>query len=143
MAPSNNRLMISMMSKAHVFWYRLTGGTFGSTVGRAPVLLLTTTGRRSGRARTTPLLYLEDGGNLVVVASNADDDRDPGWWRNLKRHREGTVQIKRETRSVRADQASAEEKARLWPALTAMYPDYDAYTRRTTRDLPVVILRPQ
>ncbi len=142
MAPPNNRLMISLVSKVNTFWYRVSGGAVGGKVGKAPVLLITTTGRKSGQARTTPLLYLRDGENVVVVASNAGDDRDPAWWRNLKHDPQATVRIKRETKSVRAELASADEKARLWPALVAMYPDYDAYTKRTSRELPVVILKP-
>jgi len=141
MAPLNNRLLMSWMSKSHKFWYRVTGGAFGSRIRGMPVLLLTTTGRKSGQARTTPLMYLEDGGDIVIIASNSGDDRDPGWWRNLKANPQATIQIKRERRIVRAQQASPEEKARIWPALIAQNADYDEYTRRTTRDIPVVILK--
>jgi deazaflavin-dependent oxidoreductase (nitroreductase family) len=141
-APPNNRLMISFMSKTHTFWYRLTGGAVGSRVGGMPVLLLTTTGRKSGRQRTTPLLYMEDGVNVIIVASNSGDDRDPGWWRNLRARPEATIQIKRAQRDIRAEQASVEEKDRLWPKLVERYPGYDEYRQRTTRDIPVVVLKP-
>lgn len=143
MAPPNNRLMIALASRANTFWYRLTGGLVGGRFGGAPILLLTTTGRKSGRARTTPLLYLRDGDDIVVVGSNAGDDRDPNWWRNLGRNASATVEIGRRRTSVRARQASPEEKARLWPELTRMYPDYDAYVKRTSRELPVIILEPE
>jgi deazaflavin-dependent oxidoreductase (nitroreductase family) len=141
MAPPNNRLMITIASKVNTFWYRLSGGVIGGKFGRAPILLLTTTGRKSGKTRTTPLLYLRDGDHVVVAASNAGDARDPGWWLNLRHNPDAAIQIGRETRRVRARQASAEEKARLWPLLTKMYPDYDEYRHRTTRDLPVIILQ--
>jgi deazaflavin-dependent oxidoreductase (nitroreductase family) len=140
MAPPNNRLLIALASKANTFWYRLTGGAIGGRFGRAPILLLTTTGRKSGKPRTTPLLYLEDGADVVIVGSNAGDARHPAWWRNLQHNPDAMIQIRRETRPVRARQATDEEKARLWPKLTAMYPDYDVYTTRTTRVLPVIIL---
>jgi deazaflavin-dependent oxidoreductase (nitroreductase family) len=128
------------MSKSHTFWYRLTGGALGSRLGGGPILLLTTTGRKSGKPRTTPLLYVEDGDNLVIVASNAGDDRDPGWWRNMKAHPEASVQIKSERVAVRSEQAGPADRARLWQEVTKMYPDYDEYTKRTTREIPVVIL---
>ena len=141
MAPRNNRLVIRVLSKTHAFWYRLTGGTLGGRMRGMPVLLLTTTGRKSGKPRATPLTYLEYGGDIVVIASNSGDDRDPGWWRNLKTHPDATIQLKRDRRPVRAERATAEEKARIWPELIARNADYDDYARRTTRDIPVVILK--
>jgi deazaflavin-dependent oxidoreductase (nitroreductase family) len=141
MAPPNNRLMISLLSKTHTFWYRATGGAFGSRLRGMPVLLLTTVGRKSGQPRTTPLMYMEDGENIVVVASNSGDDRDPGWWRNLKTHPEATIQLKRDRRTVHAERATAEEKARIWAELIAKNADYDEYAKRTTRDIPLVILK--
>ena len=141
MAPPNNRLFITLMSKTHAFWYRATGGSFGARVRGMPVLLLTTTGRKSGKPRTTPLMYLEDGADIVVIASNSGDDRDPAWWRNLKAHPDATIQVGRERRTVHAAWATADEKARIWPKLTAKNADYDEYAKRTTRDIPVVILK--
>jgi deazaflavin-dependent oxidoreductase (nitroreductase family) len=141
MAAPNNRLFLSLMSKTHTFWYRLSGGALGAQVSGMPVLLLTTTGRKSGQPRTTPLMYLEDGDNVIVIASNSGDDRDPGWWRNLKSHPEATIQLKRERRTVRAERATPEQKARVWPTLIARNADYDEYAKRTTRDIPVVILK--
>jgi F420H(2)-dependent quinone reductase len=143
MAPRSNRLVVSFMAKSHTFWYRMLGGG-GPTghFGKAPILLLTTTGRKSGRPRTTPLIYCRDGENIVVVASNGGDDRDPGWWRNLKAHPTGTIQIKHETTSVRAEQASPDDKARLWPEMTKVYATYDEYQRKTSREIPLVILKP-
>ena len=138
-----NRMMIRYVSAVHEFWYRLTGGLVGGRVGRAPVLLLTTTGRKSGRRRTTPLLYVQDGRDLVIIASNGGSDRHPNWWVNLRHDPRAEVQLGRERLSMRAEKASAEEKGRLWPLITGMYPQYDSYQRRTTREIPVVILRPE
>lgn len=141
MAPRNNRLLISLLSKTHRFWYRATGGALGARVRGMPVLLLTTTGRKSGKPRTTPLMYLEDGEDIVVIASNSGDDRDPAWWRNLKAHPDATIQVGRKRRAVRAARATADENARIWPLLVATNADYDEYAKRTNRDIPVVILK--
>ncbi len=77
----------------------------------------------------------------MVVASNGGRDRAPSWWSNLKRNPGVQVQIRRVKRSVTAVQATKEEKRRLWPLLTKMYPPYDDYQRRTKREIPVVIMR--
>jgi deazaflavin-dependent oxidoreductase (nitroreductase family) len=107
-----------------------------------PVLLLTTTGRRSGRARTTPLTYFEDGDALVIVASNGGEDSPPAWWLNLTAHPEATIVIGARSRSVTARAATDEERERLWPIITATHPGYAAYAQRTVRPIPVVLLEP-
>jgi len=134
------RLAYRLATRSHVFVYRLSGGAIGGGFGKAPVLLLTTRGRRTGKAYTTPLLYLRDGSRLIVVASSGGADRDPQWWRNLKTHPEASVQVKRDSLAVRAEQASAEEKQRLWPLLVQMYKPYQSYQERTAREIPVVVL---
>jgi F420H(2)-dependent quinone reductase len=106
------------------------------------VLLVDHVGRRSGQARTTPLLYLANGSDLVIVASRGGSDATPAWWLNLKASPATTVQLGAERRQVIAHQATPEEKAVLWPKLVAMYGDYAAYQQRTTREIPVVILSP-
>ena len=138
-----NRFFVRCVSATHEFWYRLTGGAIGGRFGRAPILLLTTKGRRSGKERTTPLLYYRDGENLVIIASNGGDDRHPAWWLNLRDMPEARVQVGRQEMAVRAEKAGPEEKARLWPLLTEMYPQYDAYQKQTKRDIPVVVLTPK
>lgn len=127
---------------AHRFVYAASGGAIGGRQGKAPVLLLTTVGRKSGRRRTTPLLHLADGGNYVIVASNGGADQHPAWFLNLEHTSAAEVRVKRRRIAVTAERASAEEKERLWPLITAMYPAYGGYQRRTRRDIPVVILRP-
>lgn len=122
--------------------YRRTGGRIGNKVKGAPVLLLDHVGRKSGTARTTPLLYLEDGSDLVIVASRGGSEAMPAWFYNLMANPSTTVQVGSERRPVLARQASDDERERLWPQLTAMYPDYDVYQARTSRKIPVVILSP-
>jgi len=139
----DRKLATRMITGTHEFWYRLTGGWVGGNILGTPILLLETKGRKSGRVRTTPLLYLRDGDDMVVVASYGGSDHDPDWWRNLADDPQATVQVMSDRTPVRAQRASATEKERLWPRLTRMYPQYDAYQRRTSRDIPVVILRPQ
>ncbi len=137
------RAMMRVVSRTHEFWYRLTGGLIGGRVLQGPVLLLTTTGRKSGRRHTTPLLYLEDGERLVVIASNGGDERHPAWYLNLRANPQAEVQVGRERKAVAAETAGAEEKARLWRLMTEVYAGYDGYQERTSRDIPVVVLRPQ
>lgn len=129
-------------TKLHTFIYRTTGGKVGGRIVGGPVLLLTTTGRKSGRERTSPLLYLEDGENLVLVASNGGAPVHPAWYLNLRANPEATVEVGQRKLRVRAEEASLEEKERLWPGLVAMYGGYENYRRRTDREIPVVLLRP-
>ena len=107
-----------------------------------PILLLDHVGRRSGKRRTNPLLYLPDGQNLAIVASKGGVDTHPAWWHNLQANPETTVQVGGDRRRVRARQATAPERARLWPRLVEMYPSYARYQSRTERQIPVVILEP-
>ena len=138
----NVAFVIKTVSMLHRLVYRLTGGRVGGTFAGAPVLLLTTTGARSGQPRTTPLLYLADGPDFVVAASNGGADRHPGWWRNLLQHPEAEIQIGEERRPVIFEQATPEESRRLWPRLMRLYPDYAVYQQRTSREIPLAILRP-
>ncbi len=122
--------------------YRVTNGKAGGRLAGGPVLLLTTTGRKSGRERTVPLLYLPDGENLVVVGSNGGTATHPAWWLNLRSNPEATVEVGGRKTRVRAEEAGPAEKERLWPSLVEMYGGYEGYRRRTDREIPVVILRP-
>jgi deazaflavin-dependent oxidoreductase (nitroreductase family) len=125
----------------HKFVYRLTGGKIGGRLGKARMLLLHHVGRKSGKERTTPLLYLPDGDDIVIVASMGGSDSHPSWWVNLRANPETVVEIGNEKRAVVAGPASPEERARLWPKLVEMYSSYADYQKRTTREIPVVILR--
>ena len=129
------------VTRVHSVLYRSSNGVIGGRIANSPVLLLTTTGRRSGKQRTVPLLYLMDGRNVVLVASNGGAVRHPTWWLNLQTTPEAWIQIKGIRRRVNVKQASAAEKQHLWPRLTAMYPGYKRYQEITDRNIPVVILR--
>ena len=120
--------------------YQLSGGGIGGRMRGAPVLLLTTTGRRSGRSYTTPLLFLADTNDYIVVASNGGAPRHPDWFLNLEANPEVEVQVRRELKRMRARIAGPEERARLWPRLVALYPPYESYRDRTSREIPVVVL---
>ena len=136
--------LIRAASAANTWVYCLSGGRLGGRFrGGAPVLLLTTIGRKSGQPRTAPLLYLEDGENLVIVASKGGMSHHPVWYLNLEANPDVDVEIGNQRRRMRARRASAEEKAKLWPRLVAMYRDYDDYQARTDRNIPVVILSPR
>ena len=131
------------MGRFHGTLYRISRGRLLGSFSGVPVLLLTTTGRRSGKLRTTPLLYFQDEADLVVIASNGGADRPPAWWLNLQQHPHATVTIRGDELGVTAAKASAEAHARLWPEITTKYPGYAGYQRRTTRPIPVVILTPE
>jgi deazaflavin-dependent oxidoreductase (nitroreductase family) len=140
--------VIKYGARAHVPVFRLTNGRIGSRwrIGAGwrkpvPTLLLNHVGRRSGKRFTTPLLYLEDGGRLVVVASQGGLPRHPQWFHNLVARPETTVELRGErARRVRARVAGAEERAALWPRLVELYADFESYQAWTDREIPVVVL---
>lgn len=131
-----------LMGAIHRPVYRLTGGKVGGKIGRSPVLLLTTTGRKSGRPRTQPLLYAQAGDGYAVIASKGGADAHPLWYRNLQANPGVEVTIGRVTRPMHARDAEGEERDRLWRALADNYAGYDAYAKRTSRRIPVVVLEP-
>jgi deazaflavin-dependent oxidoreductase (nitroreductase family) len=133
---------VQVMSRANIALYRSTGGRVAGRVGKAPILLLTTTGRRSGAARTTPLLFLRDGDRIAVVASYGGRPSHPSWYLNLRASPAVEVQVGRERFAATARTATLEEREQLWPRLVDMYGSYAAYERRTTREIPVVLLEP-
>ncbi len=128
--------------KLNVPLYRLSGGRIGGRVGRAPVLLLTTTGRKSGQARTAPVLYLADGERFTVIGSNAGNTRAPAWSLNLKANPEAGVEVGRRKVPVRARVAEGEERADLWRRHNEQYAGFDDYEARTGREIAVFVLEP-
>ena len=135
-------LGIKVVSWFHRIAYSLTGGRLLGVVAGAPVLLLTTTGNRTGKQRTKPLLYLMEDGAYVVVASYAGRHSNPAWYRNLQSHPGALIQVNNRRLRVKAETVPAETRAGLWPKLTSMYPGYADYQARTRREIPVVILKP-
>lgn len=130
--------------RLHAVVYRLTGGLVGGRIpGGPPMLLLDHVGARTGTKRTTPLVYLRDGDDVVVVASKGGSPRHPGWFHNLRAHPDTTVQIGARRLPVRARVATPNERSRLWPRVVARYGGYEDYQRRTSRQIPLVILEPR
>lgn len=129
--------------KLNIPLYRLSGGRIGGHVNRAPVLLLTTTGRKSGQARTAPVVYLADGENLVVIGSNAGHSRTPAWSLNLKANPDAEVEVGRKRRQVRARVTEGEERADLWHKHNEQYSGFDEYEARTDRDIALFVLEPR
>jgi deazaflavin-dependent oxidoreductase (nitroreductase family) len=125
----------------HNALYRLTGGKVGGRMGKAPVLLLSATGRKSGKRRTTPLLYGRDGDHFVVIASMGGAPEHPSWYHNLK-GQEAEILVGRERLRVRARDAEDKERERLWALMVSLYPSYDSYQKKTERRIPVVVLEP-
>ena len=136
-------VVIKVMSRANTWVYRATGGRLGGRFLRgAPVCLVTTTGRRSGMARTVPLLYLRDGEDIVVVASKGGMPQHPEWYLNIVANPTVEIEVGKDRRRYEATTADAGRRAELWPKLTAMYKDYDDYQARTDREIPVVVCTP-
>ncbi|MGI8938766.1 MAG: nitroreductase family deazaflavin-dependent oxidoreductase [Iamia sp.] len=130
-------------SRLNTWLYRATGGKVGGRFLRgAPVLLMTSVGRRSGEPGTVPLLFLEDGDRVVVVASQGGMPKDPDWYHNVVAHPRVEVEVGRRIREMEARVLDGDERAELWPRLVAMYSDYDDYQARTERTIPVVVLDP-
>lgn len=131
---------VPLFGREHVERYRATGGKEGHDWRGTQTLLLTTTGRRSGQQRTTPLIYAPYGDALTVVASKGGSDAPPAWYLNLSEDPNVEVQLKADRFQAKARTASAEEKAEIWPTMVAEWPDYDAYQQKTKREIPVVVL---
>jgi deazaflavin-dependent oxidoreductase (nitroreductase family) len=126
----------------HQLIYEKSGGRIGERIGRSPMLLLRTTGRKTGLTRTAALLYHRDGGNYVVVGSKGGSDVAPAWARNLEALPDVGVQVGVKRFPARARIASPEERRRLWPEMTRLWPQYDRYQSQTQREIPLVILSP-
>jgi deazaflavin-dependent oxidoreductase (nitroreductase family) len=125
----------------HTLIYRTSGGRLGHRLpGMPQMLLLDHVGAKSGKERTSPLVYANDGDDLVIVASKGGFPKNPGWFHNLKANPDTTVQVGTERRPVRARVANAEERKRLWPKVVEVYSGYEGYQQRTEREIPLVIL---
>ena len=124
----------------HVRVYRETGGVHGYHWRGTEILLLTTTGRRSGEPRTTPLIHRTDGGRWVIVASKGGAAEHPAWFTNLQADADATIQVLAEEIPVRMTVAEGQEHARLWELMTEVWPAYDEYQAKTDRPIPIVVL---
>ncbi|MEO8092071.1 MAG: nitroreductase family deazaflavin-dependent oxidoreductase [bacterium] len=129
---------------AHTTVYRATRGLVGHRFpGAPPMLLLDHVGAKSGRRRTSPLVYVEDGEDIVLVASKGGHPKNPAWFHNLRAHPDVTIQIGSRHRDVRARIATDAERPRLWKKAVATYSGYRGYQERTDRQIPLVVLEPR
>jgi deazaflavin-dependent oxidoreductase (nitroreductase family) len=129
-----------LFGQEHVDRYRATDGEEGYEWRGTQTLLLTTRGRRSGEPRTTPLIFAPVGEDYAIVASKGGSDAPPAWYLNLSEDPEVEVQIKGDVFKARARTADPEERARIWPTMTAEWPAYDEYQASTDREIPIVVL---
>jgi deazaflavin-dependent oxidoreductase (nitroreductase family) len=137
-------VVIKWMSRLNTLAYQVSGGKVGgSFLQGAPVALLTTTGRKTGQPRVSPLLFLRDGDRVVLVASQGGRTNNPMWYLNLKANPKVSVQIKKEVLELTARDATEAERAQYWPQLVAMYSSFDDYQNWTDRVIPVVICDPR
>jgi deazaflavin-dependent oxidoreductase (nitroreductase family) len=131
----------NLFGDEHVRRYRESGGKVGHLWREgSTILLLTTTGRTSGEKRTAPLIYAEDGPRYVIVASKGGAPEHPGWYQNLEKTPEVELQVKDEVFRARARTANGEERARLWRKANEVWRYYDDYAKKTSREIPVVVL---
>lgn len=137
------RFLMRAISRMHGSVYRMSRGHLLGCVAGMPVLLLTTTGRWSGKPRVVALTYFRDGADLVVIGSLGGLDLPPAWWLNLLRDPRGRVLIGGTTSKVTASAATAEVHDRLWPLVTKTHPGYARYQQRTARPIPIVMLKPE
>ena len=131
------------MSKINTFMYRRSDGEgVGGSIQGIPVALLTTTGRKSGQPRVSPLYFHRDGATVVVAASKGGSDKNPMWYLNIKANPKVQVQIKKGVLDLTARDATDEERAKYWPRLVEMYPTYNDYQSWTDRVIPLVVCEP-
>ena len=130
---------------AHTFLYRRTGGRLGHTIPGVggKMLLLDHVGAKSGTERTSPLLYVRDGDDVVVVASKGGYPKHPAWYHNLMANPDTTIQVGTSRKAVHARTATKAERKRLWPLVVSVYGGYEDYRQRTEREIPLVVLEPR
>jgi deazaflavin-dependent oxidoreductase (nitroreductase family) len=134
------KLALKLGSGAHAGVYRATGGKLFGRMGKSPILLLNTVGRKTGRKRTSPLLYVMDGEDFVIIASKGGASTHPAWYLNLKANSDATVEVGDREVRVRAEEVDSEEKVRLWQKMVEIYPTYDDYQIKTKREIPLLVL---
>lgn len=133
---------MSDFNSAIIAEFRAHGGRVGGPFEGAPLLLLTSTGAKSGERRTTPVMYLPDGERMVIFASKAGAPDNPAWYHNLIADPAASVEVGTRTLDVRARVASGEERERLYERQAKLYPQFEDYQQKTTRQIPVVVLEP-
>ena len=140
MGKPSMRKVTRAFSGTHAKIFRLTKGRASNP--NWPMLVLTVTGRKTGKARDVPLVYVEDKGRFAVAAAYGGSDANPAWWINLQANPKAAALVNNTTVSVEAAVANPDERAKLWPLLVEMYPYFAEYQQRTSREIPVVLLTP-
>lgn len=135
-------VLFKLAKVVHPLILRFSGGRVGAKVSGMPVVVLTTTGRKTGKPRATPLTAIEHEGHTYVIASKGGDDRHPAWYLNLVATPQVSVQRDGRTESMVARVLSPEEREEVWPVVTRTYKGYAAYEKKTERQIPVVELLP-
>ena len=136
--------LLRRLMGAHAVAYRATNGLIGHRVpGAPPTLLLDHTGAKSGKRRTSPLVYARDGENVVIVASKGGYPKNPAWFHNVMANPDTTIQVGSHHQAVHARVADAAERERLWPLVVSVYGGYEDYQKRIEREIPLVILEPR
>lgn len=135
-------IIFRLFTRLHVLFYRLSGGKIGGNMPGVHILLLETVGRKTGKKRTTPLLYIRDGENYVVTASYGGMPHHPSWYHNLRHQPKTVIQVMDQRIPVEAEQANPEDRRRLWAELVKTEPRYGEYQRKTAREIAVFILHP-
>jgi deazaflavin-dependent oxidoreductase (nitroreductase family) len=133
---------LKLLSALHTGLYRLTAGRVGGSMVGAKILLLTTVGSKTGKRRTAPVIYGTQGDRVVIIASKSGAPEHPAWYKNLQKNPEVEVEMGKEKRSYRARTATAAERTELWTMMTGVYSGYDGYQKKTSREIPVVVLEP-
>jgi deazaflavin-dependent oxidoreductase (nitroreductase family) len=131
---------IRLLGRLHAWLWKLTDGKLDHAFGRLLFMMLTTTGRKTGQRRTTPVLYFQDDTGLIVVASFGGNDMHPAWYLNLEQCPRAEVIVKGEHRSILARKLSPEEKKAIWPRLVELHPQFETYHQRTRREIPLMRL---
>ncbi len=133
---------VSLRGDEHVRIYRETNGETGYIWNGAPILLMTSRGRRSGEARTIPIIFTQYGDSWVIIASRGGSPTHPAWYLNVTEDPHVTVQVKGEVYEAKARTAPSPEREKIWAEAIKTWPSYDTYQSRTSRQIPVVVLTP-
>lgn len=136
------KFLRKLITDTNVWLLKVSKGRFGNSFLGVPVLVITTTGRKSGLLRSQPLYYMGYGDKIALVASNAGTGSDPAWLFNIRANPQVTVAVRGQERDMVAHVASVEEKAEIWPQMTTMFPKWQMMEDRSKRSFPVVVLEP-
>ncbi len=138
-----NKTALHLFMGFNTFLIHVSHGKIGSRLGKQTILLMHTTGRKSGKSYITPIAYFSEGSGYYVIASNWGQEKNAAWYYNLKQQPDITIEVNGESIPVRAREADGEEYARLWANAVAHHPDYDHYKQMTTRHIPIVVFEPR